>query len=181
MTQPKCTCVECLTGKLLEPSDEVCVGFWWKFLFFLALCFAVTGAGILVFMCKQYDKLSDEGYELAKTTGSLCGLYGAALLPILGLCYSATLTDAAYSKNFVMLSIAALFFLFLATARLAAVARASHRRGGSSTAFALIIIVFTLTSMGDAVAKKSATYKHTETVLSADKNAKIENKTEETY
>ncbi len=156
-------------------------GFWWKFLFFLSACFAVTGAGILFFMCKQYDKLTDEGYELTKTCGSICGLYGAALLPILGLCYSFTLTDEAYSKSFVIFSIAALFFLFLATARLASAARASHRRGGSYTAFALIIIVFTLTSMGDTVAKKSATYQHTESVLNTDTKAKIENKTEETY
>ena len=132
-------------------------------------------------MCKQYDKLSDEGYELTKKCGSVCGLYGAALLPILGLCYSLTLSNAAYSKNFVLLSIVALFFLFLATARLASAARASHRRGGSSTAFILIILVFTITSMGDTVAKKSATYKHTESVLNTGKNAKIDNKTEEIY
>ena len=40
-------------------------GFWWKFLFFLSACFAVTGAGVLFFMCQQYDKLSDEAYELS--------------------------------------------------------------------------------------------------------------------
>ncbi|MEE2924718.1 MAG: hypothetical protein VX619_08060 [bacterium] len=156
-------------------------GFWWKFLFFLSACFAVTGAGVLFFMCKQYDKLTDEGYELAKSCGSICGLYGAALLPILGLFYGFTLSSAAYSKSFVILAVATLFFLFLAVARLASAARASHRRGGSYTAFALVIIVFTLTSMGDAVAKKSATYKHTESVLSGSQTAKIENNTEDTY
>ena len=156
-------------------------GFWWKFLFFLSACFAVSGAAILFFMCKQYDKLSDEGYELTKTCGSICGLYGAALLPILGVFYGFTISEAAYSKTFVLFTLAALFFLFLAVARLATAARSAHRRGGSSTAFALIVIVFALTSLGDTVAKKSATYKHTESVLGAKTSAKLENKTEKNY
>lgn len=156
-------------------------GFWWKFLFFLSACFAVTGAGILFFMCQQYDKLSDEAYELSKANGSVCGLYGGALLPLLGLFYSFSLSDAAYSKTFVVLTLVALFFLFLAVARLASAARSSHRRGGSYTAFVLLVIVFSLTSMGDAVAKKSATYSHTESVLGTANTKKTEAKTENNY
>ena len=156
-------------------------GFWWKFLFFLSACFAITGAAVLFFMCKQYDKLSDETYELANVCGSFCGLYGATLLPILGLFYGFTISEAAYTDTFVHLTLSALFFLFLAVARLATAARSSHRRGGSSTAFVLIVIVFTLTSMGDTVAKKAATYKHTESVLGAQKANNPNKKSEDSY
>tara|TARA_B100000674_G_scaffold481550_1_gene482477 strand:- start:689 stop:1774 length:1086 start_codon:yes stop_codon:yes gene_type:complete len=156
-------------------------GFWWKFLFFLSACFAISGAGVLFYMCKQYDKLSDEGYELSKVCGSVCGLYGSALLPVLGLFYGFTISKAAYSDTYVHFTLGALFFLFFAVARLATAARSAHRRGGSTTAFALLIIVFSLTSMGDTVAKKSATYEHTESVLSVQVADKPKTESNESY
>lgn len=142
------------------------VGFWWKFLFFLASCFAVTGAAILFFICKSYNNhLSDEAASLAKAVGAGSGLYGAISLPLLGLFYSFSMSATAYSNTFVLVSIAALFFIFLASARMAGAARALHRPRGSTSAFVLIIIGLTLFSAGETVAKKNATMKHVDSIL----------------
>jgi len=158
------------------------VGFWWKFLFFLASCFAVSGAAILFFICKSYNnELSDEAAALAKKVGSSCGLYGAVLLPLLGLFYSFSMSVQAYSQSFVTITIVALFFIFLASARMAGAARALHRPRGSASAFVLIIIGLTLTSVGDTVAKKNATMQHTESILTDSGSTTTKHNTEESH
>lgn len=156
-------------------------GFWWKFLFFLSFCFAITGAGILLLMCTKYESLTDEAYTLAKTVGANCGLYGSALLPILGLFYAFSLSEAAFSKGFVVTTLVALVFIFLATARMSSAARAAHRRGGSVTAFAMLLIAMTISSLGDTIAKKNATMEHTESVLSGTHTSHHKNESNETH
>ncbi|MBT3784631.1 hypothetical protein HOF92_06615 [bacterium] len=141
------------------------VGFWIKYSLMLCCCFAVSGAGILYFLLKGNDDLSEDAYCLAKSCGSLIGLYATLCIPVFGLLYVCSLPLSAYSMGVTCCALTSLFFLFLTCARLSSMAQSTDRRSGSSMAFFLLVIALGLVSVGDNVARENATSEHTQKIL----------------
>lgn len=144
----------------------VSASFWFKYCFFLSACMAVGSAAMLMFMLKKYDCLSDEAYSQAKAYASYCGLYATLCMPLFALLYAAALPSEAFSARIVLYMLFALVLLFLAAARFSTAAFSAQRRGGSYTAFVLLVLALMFTTVSDNVAKQNATQQHTVKVLS---------------
>jgi len=141
------------------------VAFWLKYSLMLSCCFAVTGAGILYFLLKGNESLSEDGFRVAKSVGAYSGLYGTMLIPVFGLCYNWALPADAYSQSMLCYALFTLFFLLVASARLASAAQTADRRSGSTMAFVLLVIALGFASVGDNAAREQATYEHTQKIL----------------
>jgi hypothetical protein len=140
--------------------------FWLKSCLVILTCFSMAGAGILCFLCRDNESLSDEAFVVAKTTASFTGLYATMLLPLFGFFYHWSLPGEAYSYAIICYAGTALFFLLLASARMASAAHSAERRTGSTTAFIFTVLALVFVSVSDNTARENATEEHTHSILS---------------
>ena len=141
------------------------IPFWWKFTFMMACSSAVTGAAILYFLLDKNGDLSDEAFRVGKSCGSVIGLYGCLLVPLIGLLYHWSLPGSAYSSNMFLYGVLGLVCLLIAAGNLASEARESDRRSGSSLAFVFVVLALCFNSIGDNISRENATASHTHKIL----------------
>jgi cytochrome c len=134
----------------------------WRFLFFMHLAFAITGAGILFFLFRWSGKdgSSDPEYAaFARKFGAGMGLAFCLALPVFYLFYVFTSADVVFDNTVYLLAVAVVFVTMLIAYGFLGTLR-SHRIKFAATIFTLFIIVFVLSGSFDLRAMANANREH---------------------
>lgn len=152
----------------------------WKFLFFVHLAFAVTGAAILFFLLRwSRDKaLTDPEYAaFARRFGAGLGLAFVMALPVFYLFYVFTSPDIVFDNlNYLIATAVVLVSMLIAYAFFGALKSREPRFG--ATTFVLFIMVFVLAGSFDLRAMANANREHARMIEKVAEKAKLEREVE---
>ncbi len=152
----------------------------WKFLFFVHLAFAMTGALILFFLLRwSPDRaLGDPDYAaFARKFGAALGLAFCFALPVFYLFYVFTSPDIAFdNKNYLIAAAVVVVAMMIAYTFLGAL-RSGRARFGATT-FTLFMIEFILAGSFDVRAMTNANREHVRTIEQAAEKAAMEREVE---
>jgi cytochrome c len=152
----------------------------WKFLFFMHLSMAVTGAGILFFFFRWTKRglSGDEEYAtFARKFGAGLGLAFCFAVPVFNLFYVFTSADVVFDNaTYLLATVITLVCMVIAYAFIAAL-RARRPRFGA-TVFGMFIVVFVLSNTFDLRAMANANREHAEALGQASEKKKMEREAE---
>jgi cytochrome c len=152
----------------------------WKFLFFVHLAFAVTGASILFFMLRWSRErvAGDPEYAaFARKFGAGLGLAFCFALPVFYLFYVYTSPDVVFDNTNYLIAASVVVVSMLIAYTFIGALRAREPRFGA-TAFTLFIIVFALAGSFDLRAMANANREHARTIEQAAEKATMEREAE---
>ncbi len=134
----------------------------WKFLLFVHLGFALTGAAILFFVLRWpgRDAVTDREYsDFARRFGAGLGLAFCFAVPVFNLLYVFTSPDVVFDSTvYVLGAMVTLLTMVVAYAFIGAL-RAGKPRFGATT-FSLFILLFVLSSVFDVRSMANANREH---------------------
>jgi cytochrome c len=152
----------------------------WKFLFFVHLAFAMTGALILFFLLRwSGDRATgDAEYAaFARKFGAGLGLAFCFALPVFYLFYVFTSPDVAFDNKNYLIATAVVFVSMLIAYTFFGALRSGRPRFGA-TVFTLFIMVFVLANSYDLRAMDNANREHRRTIEQAAEKAAMEREVE---
>jgi len=152
----------------------------WKFLFFVHLAFAVTGATILFFLLRwsRERALVDVDYAVfVRKFGAGLGLAFCFALPVFYLFYVFTSPDVAFDSTNYLLAAAVVFVAMLIAYAFFGALRAREARFGA-TAFTLFILIFVLAGSFDLRAMANANREHARVIEQAAEKERLEREVE---
>ncbi len=152
----------------------------WKFLFFLHLAFALTGAVILFFLLRwsREKTLGDADYAaFTRKFGAGLGLAFVLALPVFYLFYVFTSPDVIFDNtNYLLAAAVVAVSMFIAYAFFGALGAKQPRFG--ATTFSLFIVVFALAWSFDLRAMANANREHARIIEQAAEKAALEREVE---
>jgi cytochrome c len=152
----------------------------WKFLFFVHLAFALTGAVILFFLLRwsRERSLGDAEYTaFARKFGAGLGLAFCFALPVFFLFYVFTSPDVVFDNtNYVLAASVVGVSLLIAYAFLGALQSRQPRFG--ATTFSLFILIFVLAGSFDVRAMANANREHARVIEQAAEKEAMEREVE---
>jgi cytochrome c len=152
----------------------------WKFLFFLHLAFALTGAIILFFVLKWSRERThgDPDYTaFARKFGAGIGLAFCFALPVFYLFYVYTSPDVVFDNTAYLLAASVVFVSMLAALSFFGALRSREPRFGATT-FTLFLIVFALAGSFDLRAMANANREHARVIEQAAEQHQLEREAE---
>jgi cytochrome c len=152
----------------------------WKFLFFVHIAFAITGAAILFFMLRWSRErvTGDPEYAtFARKFGAGLGLAFCLALPVFYLFYVYTSPDVVFDNTNYLLATSVVFVSMLIAYGFIGALRAREPRFGATT-FSLFIIVFALAGSFDLRAMANANREHARGIAQAAEKATMEREAE---
>ncbi len=148
----------------------------WKFLFFLHLAFALTGALILFFLLRwsRERALGDPDYALfARRFGAGLGLAFCFALPVFYLFYVYTSPDVVFDNTNYLLAAGVVFVSMVIAYAFFGALRSREPRFGATT-FSLFILVFVLAGSFDLRAMAIANREHARVIEQAAEKEVLE-------
>jgi len=152
----------------------------WKFLFFLHLAFAVTGAGILFFLFRWSNRSTVDDPEYAAFVRKFAAGLGLAFclaVPVFNLFYVFTSADVVFDGTTYVLAAAITFVCMLIAYAFLGVLRSQVPRYAATT-FTLFMVVFVLSGSFDLRAMANANREHARLLEQADEKARLEREAE---
>ena len=152
----------------------------YKFLFFIHLAFAITGAAIMFFLFRWSSRglSGDPDYAVfARRFGAGLGLAFCFALPVFNLLYVFTSPDVVFDNTVYLLATALTLVCMLIAYAFVAALRSSRPRFGATT-FTLFIVVFVLSSTFDLRAMANANREHARLLGQAAEKKKLEREAE---
>lgn len=148
----------------------------WKFLFFVHLAFALTGAMILFFLLRwsRERALGDAEYAaFVRKFGAGVGLAFCFALPVFFLFYVYTSPDVVFDNTNYLLAAGVVFVSMLIAFAFFGALRSREPRFGATT-FTLFMIVFVLAGSFDVRAMANANREHARIIEQAAEKATME-------
>jgi cytochrome c len=148
----------------------------YKFLFFMHLAFAITGAAILFFLFRWSNRglSGDPDYAtFARRFGAGLGLAFCFALPVFNLLYVFTSPDVVFDSTVYLLATAVTFVCMITAYAFIASLRSRQPRYGATT-FTLFILVFVLSGTFDLRAMANANREHARLLGQAAEAKKLE-------
>ena len=152
----------------------------WKFLFFVHLAFALTGAVILFFLLRWSGEraLGDPDYTaFARRFGAGLGLAFCFALPVFYLFYVFTSPDVVFDNLNYLIAASVVFVSMLIAYAFFGALRSGRPRFGAST-FTLFLIVFVLSGSFDLRAMANANREHARVIEQQAEKAAVEREAE---
>lgn len=133
----------------------------WRFMFFMHLAFAITGAGILFFLFKwQHDAVRDPEYAaFVKKFGAGLGLAFCMAMPVFYLFYVFTSADVVFDNTVYLLAVAVVLVTMFIVYTFLGTLRAREVKFVTAP-FVLFLIVFVLSGSFDVRAMANANREH---------------------
>jgi cytochrome c len=148
----------------------------WKFLLFVHLGFALTGAAILFFVLRWRgrDSVRDADYAVfARRFGAGLGLAFCFAVPVFNLLYVFTSPDVVFDSTVYLLGVAVTAVTMVIAYAFVAALRAGEARFGATT-FSLFILVFVLSSTFDVRSMANANREHARLLEIATEKERVE-------
>jgi cytochrome c551/c552 len=148
----------------------------WKFLFFVHLALAMTGAGILFFLFRWPGPRAVAELEyvtFARRFGAGLGLAFSFALPVFNLFYVFTSADVVFDSTTYVLATAITFVCMLIAYAFIGALRAPAPRYAATT-FTLFMIVFALASSFDLRAMANANREHARLIELAEARGRLQ-------
>lgn len=148
----------------------------WKFLLFLHMALAVTGAGMLFFLFRWSDRATadDPGYAaFVRKFAAGLGLAFCFAVPVFNLFYVFTSPDVVFDSTTYLLATAVTFVAMLGAYCFMGVLRSGAPRHASAT-FVLFLVMFVLAGSFDVRAMANANREHARLIEIADERAQLE-------
>jgi cytochrome c len=148
----------------------------WKFLFFMHVAFAITGAGILFFLFRWrgQEAPSDPEYiAFARKFGAGLGLAFCLAMPVFFFFYVYTTADVAFDNVAYILAASVIFVSMVIAYSFLGALRSREVRFGATT-FSLFILVFVLSGSFDLRAMANANREHARTIEKKVEEQKME-------
>ncbi|MCI0452339.1 MAG: c-type cytochrome [Candidatus Latescibacteria bacterium] len=152
----------------------------WKFLFFVHLAFAITGAAMLFFLLRWSGERAASDREYAafvRKFGAGIGLAFSFALPVFYLFYVFTSPDVVFDNTNYLLAASVVFVSMVLAYSFFGALQSREPRFGATT-FSLFVLVFVLAGSFDMRAMANANREHARVIEQAAEKAALEREVE---